>query len=219
MNQAERFKGFYEEQPPILFVDELKTPLHTKAPNWFNRENICSGEVLVKGAYIINEFEDNEGLLETAFNDFNLFLEIYKIKGNKFPIYVKKENTDCFEAYKISINEKFCILSENDTEGIRRGLVYLEDEFFRREVSILPLGTICKKPRIKNRITKGFFSPTNRPPKRIDELSNDIDYYPDEYLNRLAHDGTNGILIYSRLADLVKSDIFPNFVKNCQVRI
>ncbi len=219
MNIAERFEKFYEKQPPLLFIDELKAPLHTKVPEWFKREKADCGEVVAKSAYIINEFTDDEGLLETAFEDFNLFLEVYKINGNEFPIYIKKENTDCFEAYKISVNKDGCVITANDAEGIRRALVYLEDEFNRREGPILPIGEIYRKPRIKSRITRGFFSPTNRPPKNIDELLNDVNYYPDEYLNRLAHDGTNGIWIYSRLSDLVKTDIIPEYGLDSDKRI
>ncbi|MBE7027177.1 MAG: hypothetical protein E7410_06440 [Ruminococcaceae bacterium] len=219
MNTESRFKQFYEKQPPLLFVDELKSPVHTTAPDWFKREVFDDTEVLAKGAYIVDNFCDAEGLLETAFDDFNLFLDIYKIKGNSFPIYIQKEKTDCFEAYTIKIEKERCTLSANDTEGIRRGLVYLEDEFLRREGPILPLGKITRAPRIKKRITRGFFSPTNRPPLNIDELSNDIDYYPDEYLNRLAHDGTNGLWIYTRLSDLVKTDIIPEYGDGCEKRI
>lgn len=47
----------------------------------------------------------------------------------------------------------------------------------------------------------------------------DVDYYPDEYLNRLAHDGTNGIWIYTRLADLVRTDIIPEYGENAEKRI
>ena len=47
----------------------------------------------------------------------------------------------------------------------------------------------------------------------------DVDYYPDEYLNRLAHDGTNGIWIYTRFKDLLPSEIFPEYGDNWERRI
>lgn len=219
MNMTERFEAFYEPQPPMLFIDELKTPLHQSRPEFFVREVPENGEVLAKGMQVINEFPDDEGLLETAFSDFELFLNVYGINGDKFPLYIRKEPTRCFEAYNISITESGCVLSADDTEGIRRGLVFLEDEFSRREGPILPKGDIERHPRIKSRITRGFFSPTNRPPLNIDELMNDVDYYPDEYLNRLAHDGTNGLWIYTRLSDLVKTDIIPEWGVGSEKRI
>lgn len=219
MNLQERFEAFYEPQPQQLFIDELKTTLHKICPEFFGREVLKKGEVFAKGVRVINEFPDDDGLLETAFSDFDLFLKVYGIKGDKFSLYVRKEPTRCFEAYKISVDERGCILSADDTEGIRRGLVFLEDEFCRREGPILPLGDIERYPRIKSRITRGFFSPTNRPPLNIDELMNDVDYYPEEYLNRLAHDGTNGLWIYTRLSDLVKNDIIPEWGVGCEKRI
>ena len=219
MDNERRFKAFYEEQPPLSFIDELKAPIHICAPEGFGREEVKKGEVLAKGAYIVDSFNDGEGLLETAFDDFTRFLNIYKIGCSSFPIHIKREPTDCFEAYRIEVTEKGVYVCANDTEGIRRALIYLEDEFQRREGPILPIGEIKRKPRIKTRITRGFFSPTNRPPKNIDELYNDIDYYPDEYLNRLAHDGTNGLWIYSRLSDLVRTDIIPEFGEGCKKRI
>ena len=96
MNSAERFINFYEEQPPLLFVNELKKSIHEKKPENFTRTESEADEVFVSGAYIINEFADEENLLEIAFDDFNLFLDIYEIKGNGFPIYIRKEKTDCF---------------------------------------------------------------------------------------------------------------------------
>lgn len=219
MNLQERFEAFYEPQPRQLFIDELKSPLHKSCPEFFGREVLKKGEVLAKGVRVVNEFPDDDGLLETAFSDFDLFLKVYGIKGDKFSLYVRKEPTRCFEAYKISVDERGCILSADDTEGIRRGLVFLEDEFCRREGPILPLGDIERYPGIRNRITRGFFSPTNRPPLNIDELMNDVDYYPEEYLNRLAHDGTNGLWIYTRLSDLVKTDIIPEWGVGREKRI
>ena len=219
MNMTEYFEAFYEPQPQMLFIDELKTPLHQSRPEFFVREVPENGEVLAKGMQVINEFPDEEGLLETAFSDFELFRDVYGMKGDKFPLYIRKEPTRCFEAYKISVTESGCVLSADDTEGIRRGLVFLEDEFSRREGPILPKGDIERHPRIKSRITRGFFSPTNRPPLNIDELMNDVDYYPDEYLNRLAHDGTNGLWIYTRLSDLVKTDIIPEWGEGSERRI
>ncbi|MBR3941938.1 MAG: hypothetical protein IKJ55_01155, partial [Clostridia bacterium] len=76
-----------------------------------------------------------------------------------------------------------------------------------------------RKPFVKSRITRCFFSPINRPPKFGDELTDDIDYYPDEYLNRLMHEGVNGVWIYSRYSDLVPSDIIKEYGKGYEARI
>lgn len=197
----------------------MKKPVHTEKPLWFVRTKPEEGEVFANGVYVLNEFEDKEGVLERAFEDFDLFLTIYGIKGDRFPIYIKAGQTSCFEEYKIVVTENECTIISADTEGVRRALIYIEDEFNRMEGAILPIGEIRRKPRIKKRITRGFFSPTNRPPLNIDELSNDVDYYPEEYLNRIAHDGTNGLWIYTRLSDLVKTSILPEYGAGSEKRI
>lgn len=214
-----RIDPFFYKQPPLKFVEELKSPLHTQKPDWFGRMLPEAGEICAFGACLKNNFPDEEGLLETATADFREFLNVYGIAGDRYPIILERAETECFEAYRICAAEGFCRVEANDTEGIRRALVYLEDEFHRREGAILPEGIISRKPLIKTRITRGFFSPTNRPPKNIDELFDDVDYYPDEYLNRIAHDGTNGIWIYTKFKELLPSKVFPEYGQHWEKRI
>ena len=210
---------FYEKQPSLLFVDELKSPLHKEKPTWFKSGTPKDGETSANGIYIVNRFPDETHLLDTAMDDFETFSKIYEIAGTRYPLYLVFGETSCFEEYTVTVTEDSCTITAADTEGIRRGIIYIEDEMHRREGAYLPVGKITRTPRIKARITRGFFSPTNRPPKNIDELMDDVDYYPDAYLNRLAHDGTNGLWIYSRLADLVKTDIIPEYGDGAEQRI
>lgn len=214
-----RIDPFYDRQPPLDFVEELKKPVHIEKPSWFQRRQPSCGEVSVSEAYVVSDFPDNENLLETALQDFSLFLKLYDMEGERYPIYIRKAETECYEAYILNIKKECCEVFAEDTEGVRRALVYLEDELHRRSGPILPLGTVCRKPVIRHRITRGFFSPTNRPPKNIDELIDDVDYYPDEYLNRLAHDGTNGLWIYTYFSQLVPSDVFTEYGENYEKRI
>ena len=122
------------------------------------------------------------------------------------------------ESYRIVTNVLGCTVTAKDTEGIRRALVYIEEEMTKNEGPILPLSDITRTPKIKDRITRGFFSPTNRPPKYGDELLDDVEYYPDEYLNRLAHSGTNGLWIYTSFRALVKTDYFDDDVEKIKKR-
>lgn len=210
---------YFYEQPSLSFVEELKKPLHEKKPKWFGRTELREGETLVSGMFLLDEFPDQENLLETAVEDFLWFLKVYEIEGNRYPVRLMKRETECFEAYRIRIADEECTIEADDTEGIRRALIFLEDEMHRREGPVLPLGEICRKPSIKTRITRGFFSPTNRPPKNQDELFDDVDYYPDEYLNRLAHDGTNGLWIYTHFKELLPSDHFMEYGRGWEKRI
>lgn len=217
--KTKRIDPYFYKQPPMLFVEELRKPIHMQKPKWFGRTKIKEGEVYIGGAYIANRFPDEEKLLETSVEDFQLFLQIFAVEGNQYPIQLVKGETECFEAYHIRVEENGCIVEANDTEGIRRALVFLEDEMQRREGAILPLGAIFRKPVIRERITRGFFSPTNRPPKNVDELMDDVDYYPDEYLNRLAHDGANGLWIYTHFNQLIASECFKEYGIDSDKRI
>lgn len=202
---------FFDRQPPLSFVEYLKAPVHTARPARFSRTAAEENEVSVRGIYLDHRFPDPEGLLDTVTADFSLFVSLCGIGGGRFPVRLQKGITPCFEAYIIDVTAEGCVITAADTEGIRRALIYLEDEMIAREGPFLPIGRIERKPWMRRRITRGFFSPTNRPPKNGDELSDNIDYYPDEYLNRLMHDGTNGLWIYTSFKQLVPSNIITEY--------
>ena len=208
---------FLTLQPQKLFVAELKNPVHAEKPSYFHTRTVEKGEVDVYGMYLVEEYVDE--LLETIYADFNNFLKVYKIGGNRYPVITRKGETEKFESYQIITDGEKTILIANDTEGIRRGLVYLEDEMRRREGAFLKAGKTERSPWMVSRITRCFFSPTNRPPNNGEELGDDVDYYPDEYLNRLMHDGSNGVWIYTRFADLLPSNIITEYGKDYKRRI
>ena len=218
---------FFDKQPPLAFIDELKKPLHAEKPEYYGKRNIRAGEADARGIYI-NEFysctEEEDGLLDTVYHDFSLFTKVYGIDRaanpqKTFPINIVKGKTECFEAYTVEVSDSGVTVTSDDTEGARRALIYIEDELRRRENAFLPIGTVKRKPVIHSRITRCFFSPINRPPKYGDELSDDIDYYPDEYLNRLMHDGANGVWIYTRFSDILPSSYIAEYGKGYEARI
>lgn len=219
MRPYETTDPFFDKQPPMFFVEDLKKPLHSDAPKRWNIRPPAENEILIHSARLSAEFEDPHHLLDTAYDDFQLFLRYAGIGEGAYPIRTQYAPTECFEAYSIAVTAEECVISAADTEGIRRALVYLEDEMHRREGSFLPLGTISRKPYMKSRITRCFFSPTNRPPKNGEELGDDVDYYPEGYLNRLAHDGVNGVWIYTHFRDLLPSQIIPEYGKDYKRRI
>ena len=75
------------------------------------------------------------------------------------------------------------------------------------------------KPRtfwLKDRISRCFFGPIKRAPFFRDELMDDVDYYPDEYLKRLKREGVNGLWLTITYRDLVKTsfnDRDPNAMR------
>ena len=220
MKRTQRQDPFFDRQPPLSFLDDLTSPVHRTKPGHYGTSPIEPGEIDAHGLYIAEAYpEDPKGLLETIYDDFTRFADIYGIAGDTYPIRLCRGETECFEAYRVRITAEETTITAADTEGIRRGLVWLEDTLRRRENAFLTPGEVNRKPHIRARITRCFFSPINRPPKYGDELSDEIDYYPDEYLNRLMHDGTNGVWIYSRFSDLVPSSVLPSYGKGYEARI
>lgn len=219
MRRPRQTDPFLYCQPDKAFVEELKKPVHSERPPYFDTREKESGEVRTKGLFldITQEFQDE--LLETAYADFDTFAKVYEIAGDQYPIKVRKGITSVFEEYQIMTEEDGTVLLANDTEGIRRGLIYIEDELRRREGAFLPKGRITRTPWLKSRITRCFFSPINRPPNNGEELADDIDYYPEEYLNRLAHDGSNGVWIYTKFQDLLPSKIIPEYGQDSERRL
>lgn len=83
----------------------------------------------------------------------------------------------------------------------------------RRTGPFLLKGEITRKPHVKTRISRCFFTPPSHASAEgsLNELCSDIDYYPEEYLNRLAHDGINGLWIGSSFKKMLKSSYIKEY--------
>ncbi|MBR3761390.1 MAG: hypothetical protein IKK59_01475 [Lachnospiraceae bacterium] len=214
-----RIDEFFDKQPDAQFIDELRRPYHSKPPKHLDRRELFDGEVYVKGIYIRAKVAEWDEVLATAYEDFASFLAITGIAGEEYPINIIQGEAASEGAFTISVKENHVDIIACEAEGVRRAIFYLEEEMIKREGPILSLGDIVRVPGIRRRITRGFFSPTNRAPKWGDELLDDTDYYPDEYLNRLAHNGTNGLWIYTSFAQLVRSPYMPGAGDDCERRM
>jgi len=81
------------------------------------------------------------------------------------------------------VAENGITVTAGDTEGVRRALIYIEDELRISEAAFLTPGKTSRVPHLKSRITRCYFSPINRAPKFGDELSDDMGY--EEQLGKL----------------------------------
>ena len=214
-----RIDDFFYKQPDVKFTKLLSRPVHERAPKHFERTVAEAGEISVRGAYIAECYPEWSDVISTAINDYETFLKVANVYGNKFPIRILFFEGYGEEDYKISVDECQCIIYSTTPEGARRAIYYLEEEMVKREGAFLPLGDTVRLSRIKRRITRGYFSPTNRAPKWGDELLDEIDYYPENYLSRLAHNGTNGLWIYTSFAQLIKSPYLPSKDEHCEKRM
>lgn len=221
MRTTQILDPFLHNQPEMTFAEDLAKPLHTEKPPRWN--SIPAGENEVDFSEVKLEFDFTDEILETAYDDFKKFLEVSDIKccENGKSIKTAFAETECFEAYRIVVDNDGCTIYAADTEGIRRGLVFVEDEMLRREGSVLKIGTIERKPHIKSRISRCYFTPASCTTNEgyDNELLDDIDYYPDEYLNRLAHDGINALWLGATLRYLVKNPRIPEYGKDAEKRM
>ena len=214
---------FFKKQPPQSFLEDLLRPVHHETPAVWNARKATADEVMLSRIAINVTFPDPDGLLETAYADFRLFMSFAGITEDAagIPLVIEHGATECREAYRIEVTEDGVRVKAADTEGIRRALVYIEDEMHRREGCFLPLGEIRRAPFVKTRISRCFFSPPSHASNEglVNELASDIDYYPDEYLNRLAHDGINGLWLGASFHDLLKSEIVPEYAPDGERRL
>jgi len=214
---------FKDRQPSKSFIADLNRPMHQKMPVGFNSRAKKDGELQLVKLNLNFSFPDRDNLLETSYKDFKQFLSVSDVKltSDGTPFITEKGTTPCFEAYKITVDTDRVKVTANDTEGIRRALIFIEDEMMRRGGTFLPLGTIERKPFLKTRISRCFFSPPshNENDGMKNELEDDVDYYPEPYLNRLMHDGINGLWIGANFRDLLKSEIFPEYGNDGERRL
>jgi hypothetical protein len=191
------------------FVDALAAPLTWK-PHW-DREEARDGEASLKaGVCLEATFPDPEGLLDTANQDLRAFFTSAGIpQDGPYRIITEQAATEKFETFRLVVTENECRIQANDTEGIRRGVFFLEDKLLSASGSFLPLGTTERSPFIHTRVSRCFFGPIKRPPKNKDELLDEIDYYPGDYLNKLAHDGINGLWLTIEFKDICKTSLTP----------
>lgn len=214
---------FYEKLPPITFDRDLALPLHTAKPPMWNERDADAGEVFIPSLCVHFDFPDREGLLATSYDDFLRFMECVGIEkcNTGYGIYLNHEDLGCFEEYKIKVTRENITVTSGDTEGIRRALVYIQDEMNRRSGAFLPLGEISRKPFIKDRISRCYFTPSSHAAieERENELCDDIDYYPEGYLARLMHDGINALWLGASLRYLVKSPLIPEYGVDAEKRM
>ena len=194
------------------FVDELRTAPYHRKVEWRERTPEADEAFFPRGIRLEPNFPDPRDLLTTAVADFRYFLDTVGLRSNgPYLLVTRLRKTSIREEYRVKITSDSCELTADDTEGIRRGLIWIEDQILRRGGPFLPIGIFRRKPTVRTRISRCFYGPVNRPPKSRDELADDVDYYPDEYLNRLAHEGVNALWFTLHFFQTVPSAIIPEY--------
>jgi hypothetical protein len=202
------------------FTEDLKTPIWTKHA-WIKADPGAKQANLSEGVNLQMKFPDPKGRLETAYEDLRLFFAAGGVsyENGKYLLETIQDKEFKSESFRLDIQPGGCHIMAGDIEGIRHGIFCLEDEMLRHRGPFLTLGKIEKHPFIQRRISRCFFGPIKRPPKMRDELMDDVNYYPEQYLNRLAHEGVNGLWLTVEFRDLVSTTFTPEAGKDASKRL
>ncbi len=200
------------EPPPEAewpFEEELTKPLHVAMP-FGDGPAPAEDELDFRGGIALTRrFPDPDCRLDTAYADFGEFSASIALGNGPTPVVTELASGYTKEEYRISVGTGGITVAAGETEGIRRGLIHLEEMILARRNWCLPYGATRRKPSIRTRLSRCFHGPINRPPKCRDELLDENDYYADGYLNRLAHHGINGLWMTIRFSDLIASKVLP----------
>lgn len=215
------------------FISDLQSP-YWKEISWSEQCPEAGYADLAKGITLKSGFPDPGRRLATAYDDLGKFCVASGIsfKEGGFLLETFRDPLLQGEEFRLEIESDKGRLFAGHADGIRRGIFFMEDEMVSRKGPFLPLGIINRKPSVERRISRCFFSPIKRPgnnPGVGDELIDETDYYPEEYLNRLAHEGVNGLwlTVSSKdgdgnsvgFGDLVSTSITPNEGVNGEKRL
>ena len=175
------------------FIEDLQKPLELHV-QWNKPETPVEPEINCA-------FDDPEDLLASAITSLRNFMR----EAIPFvcPVEIKLVKKGWkFESYELTTARRSAQITACDLEGLRRGIYHLIQLWKGLSRPTLPIQKIKKSPWLKNRITRCFFSPINRPPANRDELLDDVDYYPEAYLDRLAASGVNGLWLSAEFDQL-----------------
>jgi hypothetical protein len=182
--------------------------------NWSRKEAKTEEVDLRRGIKLKQDFADPDGLLDTASDDLRRSLSNVGLaaqdKQDNYCVNISQKKGLDTEAYIVQIEKNVCFLFAGDIEGARRAIYHFEEMLLSADGPFLPLRQIERKPWLKNRISRSMLSPTNRPPNYLNELDNDIDYYPEAYLNRLAREGVNALWLPINFKDICHTFLFPD---------
>ena len=213
--QKNRSPEAMPEPPPFptgepAFLQDLRRPFDC-TPRWDpNPEPEADEADFRNGLALRMEFPDPEGLLHTAETDFLRFLDAGGLrKPGASPVVARKTDALSGESFRLTVTPDSITLEAGGIEGIRRGLYFLTDRLLEARAPFLKCGSLVRKPWLKNRISRCFFGPIKRPPFNRDELMDDVDYYPEEYLSKLAREGVNGLWLTVVFREVCTTSLLP----------
>ena len=189
------------------FINALKSAMN----EYFSDDEKCCGTAVT--------FSGADLVPETALASLRRVLKAKGVEenGQGIPVTFALNSSWEKEEFEVAATESSVSITAADEDGLRRAVYFFEDRIRECAKKLSSTGTWHRKAQVKIRISRCFFGPTGRPPFFIDELMNDVDYYPEEYLNKLAHEGINGLWLTMYFFDM-PSTIFPDHGKDAPRR-
>jgi hypothetical protein len=195
---------------------DLASPLHTGLMRDSARTAVMDHEADLSGGYSLEIFPGAIAkTLAVASADFHQFMSVsmgvksgagsYRVRAKIGP--PAKCPPDSSEAFHITIDATEATIVARDSAGIRRALFYLQDEMSIRRAPLIPIGSIFRWAQIEDRIVRSPVAPYRWLSGW--ELEQDKDFYPDEYLNKIAHAGMNGIWVAGLFNRMLASRALP----------
>ncbi len=184
----------------LPFIPDLLKPLHAATPAW-RRRRPAPNEISLVGGVRLQSDAFPQAVLETAYADFGCFLQSAGIPRHvesrpadkAVAIRLRRAPVAGRESYCLDVSGGECVITAEEPEGIRRGLIFLEDEMLRRGAPVLPRGAITRRPFLKTRMHLGHIALMRANARAAGMADGLLDGMPDAYLNRVAHDGANAI--------------------------
>ena len=192
------------------FLEDL-TSWKIAVPHWDTNALPGDNDLDMRGGFTVDRtaFPDPEGLLTSVYDHLDRFRKSINFPEGKVAVKAVKCDDLTSESYRMVVDDNAVTIEAGNTEGARRGLYYFEEQFCASKGAFLAKQTVRRDNWLKNRISRCFFGPIKRPPFNIDELMNDIDYYPEPYLDRLAQEGINGLWLTIIFREICKTSFIP----------
>ena len=193
-------------EEPFAFIRRLTSDEVLRAPV----PGVRAGEnqVDVSGWPISNDFPGLTTILRRAVgpeaSDARGFIEIGLSASARYE----------GEAFRIDIGERRVRLASGDITGLRQGVHYLLDQIEENGGPYLNRGEVVREAVVDPRYCYSYFALYGDP-----LLEPDLDPFPDNYLDRLARLGLNGVWMQGVLNGLSRSDTFPEFGDRSEERL
>jgi len=118
------------------------------------------------------------------------------------------------DSFEIDSQGDRMTVTASSTEGLLQGIYYVQDVIESRGAPFFPIGKTQRSVRLNPRYLYSYFALYGDP-----LIEQEVDPFPDGYLEKLARVGVNGVWLQGVLNNLAPSSAFPEFGVGWQTRI